>query len=147
MRTYLSAQVGIFALTWQICEPGRRPPNHCKTIATANARLRFELCRSPTRHATARHKPRDTPPHAARLHAAGTPQGPNRQPPPAKTCRRGLKKMRPKFLALAASHPPQTANYKAAKSARVLSAARSKSATKPFRNGANWSLLKTHFAL
>lgn len=147
MRTYLRAQLPIFVLTWQSCEPGRRPLNHCKTIATTNARLRFELCRPPTRHATAHHKPRDTPPHAARPHAADTPQGPNRQPPSAKTCRRGPKKMRPRFLTLAASHPPQTANYKAAKSARALSAARSKSATKPFKNGANWSFLKTHLAL
>lgn len=147
MRTYLRAQLLIFALTWQSCEPGERPPNHCKTIATANARLRFELCRPPTRHATARHKPRDTPPHAARLHAASTPQGPNCQPPPAKTCRRWPKKMRPRFLTLAANRPPQSRTYKAAKSARALSAARSKSATKPFKNGANWSFLKTHLAL
>ena len=147
MRTYLRAQLPIFALTWQSCEPGRRPPNHCKIIATANARLRFEICRPPICHATARHKPRDTPPHAARLYAADTPQGPNRQPPPAKNCRRRQKKLRPRFLTLAANRPPQSRTYKAAKSARVLSAARSKSATKPFKNGANWSFLKTHLAL
>ena len=111
------------------CGLRARPHHQAKIIAIANARLRFELCRPPTRHATAHHKPRDTPPHAARLHAANTPQGPNRQPPPAKTCRRWPKKMRPRFLTPAANRPPQTANYKAAKSARVLSAARSRSAT------------------
>lgn len=88
MQTYLCTQLLIFAWTWQSCEPGERPLNHCKTIATANARLRFELCRPPTHHATARHKPRDTPPNAARLHAAATPQGRKCQTPQGQNAHR-----------------------------------------------------------
>lgn len=97
-------------------------------------------------NAATRHPPK--PPHTPPTRRQKPPPDmrPKLQNPPGQQKRLPPKKMRPRHKALAANHPPQDANYKAAKSDFAAVTAASNSATKELTNGASRSLLNTQLA-